>query len=230
MASHRDDDHSGTYLGKFDVYCDVWVSSIWSTYRIMRLFLQAIVLRCIAWLCESTVACSNLEDHLPDPALLPALTNARTVLRKMVDEICASVPYHIGFDTNAEHPTHLLSTSYLSPPEFANNHAPKALGGFFLVWPLLVARSVTIIPQEQKIWLKGRMMHVANNFGIHLLGVMGLRAVGWDGWPLFDVDPRDGGRGPMDVLEDKNNIWRSDIITSLILSKRGSAASVPMGF
>jgi len=153
-----DIDNAEIWPGNIDVYYDVWVASIWNSYRASRIFVQAVVVRCIQWLG------SSLQYKQ-----LPEFKAATAILQQMVDETSASVPYHMGWGVSEKD----LTESTLPPPQglpfVRPNHAQSvtALGGYFLLWPLFTAASVVTVPAEQRQWLRGRLLHIAKRFGMN---------------------------------------------------------------
>jgi hypothetical protein len=155
----EDIDEAEIWPGNIDSYYDVWVASMWNSYRTSRIFVQAIVVRCIQWLG------SSLQYKQ-----LPEFKAATAALQQMVDDTCASVPYHMGYGV----PENDLRESKYPPPQenlpFQKpNHAQSvmALGGYFLLWPLFTAASVVTTPAEQRQWLRGRLFFIAKRFGIN---------------------------------------------------------------
>lgn len=67
----------------------------------------------------------------------------------------------------------------------------KALGGYFLLWPLFVASSVVCAPEEQKRWIKGKMQFIGKTFGINQAALLAKAndAGGPLSKPLFSSEP-----------------------------------------
>lgn len=108
--------------GGCDVYTDIWIASVWNNYRTARILTHALRTRCLLSLgldCRGSVQ----------------------VVTRMVDEICASLPFHMR---------------------------AGPLGGYFLLWPLMVAGiagSAGIAGEERKKWINGRL-EVIGQMGI----------------------------------------------------------------
>src|SRR5437016_4134847 len=73
------------YPGDIHQYSDIWVANIWDSYRCLRIFCQAIRIQCIAWL-VSTLDYKLTADYI----------QSYEVIQRLVDEICAIVPFHLG--------------------------------------------------------------------------------------------------------------------------------------
>jgi hypothetical protein len=172
--------------GVVDIHCyqDIWIASLWNIYRTSRIFVEAITLRCSAWLSDSSVLSLSQQDADSGSLLGLEYSRARTVVLDMLDGICASVPFHLGalpddLSLNLQRPW----TQDCPAPSASRNRLP--LRGYFLVLPLFVARSVIIAPEIQRGWVEGRMKLISNRFGIKLAGIL----ASWDerpGWPVFD--------------------------------------------
>ena len=198
------------YPGKIDVYKDPWVARTWNSWRSARLYLQAIILRCIAWLSGTPVL--GLNDDNTDPAWTATATRARKILQCMVDGICASVPSR-GYDQTEEpgSPVIRCLQSYVldsmrSTFETITNSsdsptATAAVGGeseehfqgirgFLLIWPLIVARSALFMPESQKEWIMSKITQISQRSGVGQ-AIMS-RIDGKNIHPLFDGTPMPG--------------------------------------
>lgn len=137
------------------VYHDIWMASLWNHYRFVRIRLLQTLTDC-----ESRL---NLTER-PEAQMYGSNTNRTTwedTLVKMVDDICASVPFLMG-DIDAQ-------------GNLKRGSGGIALGGYFLLWPLHIASSVKIISMEQREWIRGRLRHLGTVMGInqaHLLAAM----------------------------------------------------------
>jgi hypothetical protein len=148
-----DSETSEVYTENVDIYPDVWTAKTWNSYRTTRILVQAIILRSVAWLAE----CDS-----PNPRVIPHMglaLQARQIVQQMVYEICACVPFHLGRSTKiGDKPFTIMTNS----PE---DQTTENLGGYFILWPLYLARSTRMIPNEQKRWITARILHVARHLG-----------------------------------------------------------------
>ena len=83
-----DIEQSDVWPGPINVYTDVAVSNVLINYRMARLFLQTIVIACIARQAASREAVEKNERY----------QQAVQKARDMVDGNCAAVPFHLGYD------------------------------------------------------------------------------------------------------------------------------------
>ena len=137
------------------VYNDIWVASLWNHYRFARIRLLETLVDC-----ESRLDFpENLEMRLQESSI--SLRNWNETIIKMVDDICASVPFLTG-DIDVQ-------------GNLNGGFHGIALGGYYLLWPLHVASSAKSIGADQKAWIKGRLRHLGMVMGInqaHLLAAM----------------------------------------------------------
>jgi len=138
-----------------DNQCDLWVSSMWNSYRCGRLFVHGMLLKCIeSW--------SDPETH----RWSVNRSNSLRIIQEMVDEICVSIPYHLGHNESQG----LSNTSDKSLPsvpcgdEF--DQSSKALGGYLIMWHLFLAASMECISDQQRKWIREQLMYIGNGLGI----------------------------------------------------------------
>lgn len=48
------------------------------------------------------------------------------------------------------------------------------MGGFLLVWHVFVAANVECIPEHQRAWLQGRLLHIGREFGLSHAQMLGM--------------------------------------------------------
>ena len=175
------------YPGTQDSYYDIWLASVWNTYRISRLFLNAITVRCITWLSQAFITSKPTHPPNEDPEYI----NATVTIQNMADDICSSVPFFLGYDIRSLPPE--LELEILDPiPSYAalsgtcsSPSSPSAIHAYFLLWPLFVCRSALTIPLSQRNFLRARMLAVAERFGIGQARMLVEVGDGEVGRPLF---------------------------------------------
>jgi hypothetical protein len=147
--------------GKVDMYQDIFIAAMWNHSRISRLFLAGMVVRCAAWVCSPV-------DYRTTPEYA---TSARVGV-DMVTDIIASVPFLLGWRVD-EH-GHLKSgdlSGFTSGQEDITSS--KALGGFFLTWPLFCAVCSDYATDSQRQWIKGRMNLISDVMGMNQAKTIG---------------------------------------------------------
>lgn len=141
--------------GKIDSYFDLYVVAVWDTYRKSRLKLLQVI-----------TDCSERLRSAGQPQEKPvALQKLRCEMRELVDGLCASIPFHLVADLH-----HCLQ----SGGTFDNLSTPgKALGGLLLMYPLYIASTLSLIPSDQRAWMKGRLQWIGKYMGIRQATMLG---------------------------------------------------------
>lgn len=147
--------------GKVDTYRDIFIAAMWNHARISRLFLAGLVVRCAAWVCSPV-------DYRTTPEYA---TSARIGV-DMVTDIIASVPYLLGWRVDEDGQ---LKAGDLSGFTSGNENitSAKALGGFFLTWPLFCAVCSDYATDSQRQWIKGRMNLISDVMGMNQAKTIG---------------------------------------------------------
>ena len=154
------------YPGSLDSYYDLWTSSIWNTYRIMRTICQNIIINCLERLYPA-------EDLFS----VPEYETAATIIQSMTNSVCASVPYNLGhpmplFDeAEAGGPRSAAFTRddtrqpRYRPEDPAADRAVKTLGAYWILLPLFFGAASITLPETQRAWLRGRLIYIAKTHG-----------------------------------------------------------------
>ncbi|KAG4428902.1 hypothetical protein IFR05_015616 [Cadophora sp. M221] len=127
-------------------YPDIYVARTWNLYRVSRLILQSIILRVS---CINNITSYSYEDRID------------SINRAMVDGICASIPFLLGYDCSelkqsTPVPNSLWPQSSPNKPRACHN-----TGEFSLIWPLYLASSVPSAPESQRNWLRDQLDWIA---------------------------------------------------------------------
>ena len=138
---------SATYPSSMDIYCDNTMASTWNTWRVTRIRVLRIILHCLDIL------------NPPDPSVPrpPEYTTAYAMILRLIDGICNTVPFHLGFheqrigDAGAfdcfPHPPGEAKW----PDGFA---ASGAVGGWLMMQPLSFVASCEYTPEPQREWVR----------------------------------------------------------------------------
>ena len=152
--------------GKVDTYRDIFIAAMWNHSRVSRLFLAGLVVRCAAWICSPV-------DYRTTPEYA---TSARIGV-DMVSDIIAAVPYLLGWRVEQDGQLKAGDLSTFTSGK-DNSTSAKALGGFFLTWPLMCAVCSDYATDSQRQWIRGRMNLIGDVMGINqakTIGSVGLR-------------------------------------------------------
>jgi len=146
--------------GLVHIYSNCFIASFLNNYRIMRIYIQELIAKCLVHIgSDDTLASNSRQGQL------------LYTLRTMVDEICGTVPYLSG-DEIPGMPSFLLSTS-------GGNQATSSVlpvGSWLNLRPLYVASQVTCVPQLQKRWIHGRLLAIAREHGYKIARDIGREA------------------------------------------------------
>ena len=134
---------------------------MWNHSRMSRLLLAGMVVRCAAWVCSPV-------DYRTTPEYA---TSARIGV-DMVTDIIASVPFLLGWriDQDGQLKAGDLSGFTSGQDDITSS---KALGGFFLTWPLFCAVCSDYTTDSQRQWIKGRMNLISDVMGMNQAKTIG---------------------------------------------------------
>jgi hypothetical protein len=147
--------------GRVDMYHDMPIAAMWNHLRVARLFLAGIVVRCAAWVCSPV-----------DYRTTPEYATAVRIGVDMVTDIIASVPFFLGWRVNEKGELKAGDLSGLFS-EQADITSSKALGGFYLMWPLFCAICSDYTTDSQRQWIKGRMNLISDVMGMNQAKTIG---------------------------------------------------------
>ena len=113
-------------------------------YRVFRIFTLGVAIRCLARLYHLKRTKRYRRLHW----------QTLFTVRKLVNEICATVPYSLGKT--------LQSTT--QPPGSYKSSAGIGLSGWYLLRSLYIAQLVDCILEEQRTWIKGHVHLIMRMF------------------------------------------------------------------
>jgi len=131
---------SNTYDSRYDVYADLWIASVWNSYRASRLLLHEHIM-------SMAIKFGTVQDK-------EMLQTAARVLKIMVNEICHSVPFHLGVQRRG------------SSCRFEYSEAIPA--SYLLIWPLFTSGMRRTTPWPQKEWIAGKLRFIGTKMGLRL--------------------------------------------------------------
>lgn len=134
--------------GNIDSYYDLYVAAVWNIYRKARLKLLDVIVQCSERL--------NIFDGQNGDLL--AARKLKIEIQELVDDLCASTPFHLLADL----PSYLQN----GIPSGDIDTPGKALGGLLLMYPLYIASSLPLVPVKQRIWMRGRLRWIGKQMGI----------------------------------------------------------------
>ncbi|KAJ5710963.1 hypothetical protein N7488_005119 [Penicillium malachiteum] len=147
--------NAGLYHNLCDCYTDMWIASTWNTYRECRILLQCIMLRCLHQLPSEKI------DATREATM-------QSTIQKLADDICASVPYFLGNQTESVRMRSDLVDypfSETRPVTSTHKQAAPLMGAWQVVSRLRnLQRSGLGLPPEQINWLEEQVNRL---FGIY---------------------------------------------------------------
>lgn len=155
------------YPGLVECFTDMWQASVWQMSRVSRLFLSGIVVRCSAWLCAP-------GDYRETPEYATAVSLGSEMLAKIISVI----PFLLGWgfrdlDGNKKVDTVDNGDFAVGGGGFGTQKAhPRALGGFFALWPLFTVACSDFADDSQRRWVTGRLRWITEEMGVNQAGVL----------------------------------------------------------
>lgn len=148
--------------GKVDMFEDVFIANMWNQARVARLFISGCIVRCAAWICSPV-----------DYRTTPEYATAVRLCADLVTDIIASIPYHLGW--------RVTENGSLTGGDFSGTKAqddgfasPKAIGGFFCMWPLFSVTNTDYASDSQRQWAKGRLVFISETLGLNHAKVLSM--------------------------------------------------------
>lgn len=141
---------SQAWCGVVHEYNDVWTACITNNYRVLRIFVQSVIARCLSYL-----------ERRPEPTSMPTgflYRAAMHTVRALVDDIAASVHAHIGDIADTTKVVDFLRIRHLK--------AHEALGAFYIMKPLWIACAVEGIDEDLKAWMRARLGFIGVEYSL----------------------------------------------------------------
>jgi len=138
------------YSDHYHVYSRIRVATTWNHYRCARLLTNEIILDQLSYLYETNPSSPLLttQPYYSEKQIL----KSNATLRHLCEDICASVPYYLGFPYNT------------GPGSV--RQLPKALHANLIIWPLFAAGGSSLISDLMKNWVSERLQWIADVMGI----------------------------------------------------------------
>ena len=141
-TSIGNENQTDVYPKSIDIYYDDLVASTWNSWRVYRLYVLTIIMKCASIL--STFDC-DLYSERED-------LEAMNTIQQLVNSICSSVPFHLGHTVDDQN-----RYRSLYPHAIGSGLGPSptgAMGVFMLKSPLSVASTMTSVPESQRRWMR----------------------------------------------------------------------------
>ncbi|KAL8668781.1 MAG: hypothetical protein Q9168_006606 [Polycauliona sp. 1 TL-2023] len=133
------------YNRRVDLYHDIWVASIWNSYRGTILMIQYLTLQCLGML-----------NPPPLSTFAHRIVTAINKVQELVDDICGSVPFNLGTKTFGG-PSDRSEIQYpddgITKPSSDYRKSAAGLGGWFIIEPLKVGAKAICLRDGQQDWI-----------------------------------------------------------------------------
>jgi hypothetical protein len=131
-------------------YPDFYTARVWNLYRVYRLITQSVLFRVSS--CVQLDRIDNYQDRID------------SINRAMVADVCASVPFLLGYDCSElkRSPDFLQDENSLWPQDSMDKASSSGnTGKFSLIWPLYIACSVPSDQETQQRWMRAQLRWIA---------------------------------------------------------------------
>ena len=133
-----------TYGNRHHLYGDVWMASVWNDYRGVRLLCNEEIITHIK--CLPSPYDRRIELDFSAQARVSS-----NLLIQLASEICDSISFHLG--------RHTVEDGHLS-------FQCRSLFGFYLLWPVFIAGSVSGVPDSLRAWVVRVLDGIGYSLGI----------------------------------------------------------------
>jgi hypothetical protein len=142
------------FTDHYHVYRNLWIATVWNNYRCIRVLVNELLLVHLLHLSQEQESFPNQQEFFF--SYDSEITRVKSVMMTLTHEICASVPFYLGY-----------RESHKSPPP-----TPKAVNGNLLILPLYIAASMDAVSNMMRAWAMTRLEKVGESMGIQQAVVM----------------------------------------------------------
>lgn len=146
------------YNRRVDIYHDIWVASVWNSYRGTMLMIQYAMLQALGFLGPPPLSRSAYR-----------IVTAINIVQGLVDDICGSVPFNLGTKTFGG-PGDRKEVRYpddgVTKPSDDYRKSAAGLGGWFMLEPLKTAAHATSMREGQNEWISKQIERIQRIYTI----------------------------------------------------------------
>jgi hypothetical protein len=142
------------------------IANMWNAYRAARLLMIRLALKSMARLPPSAGQ---------DPAIMALIKkydHLKELTKQLVQDICASVPYLLGYQ----------------PRQYQTGGQPRAASAFFLLWPLYLIVAEISAPPHFRLYAIQKLSKIGSDWGIRQATVVANLAVSGSDLDTWDKD------------------------------------------
>lgn len=134
----------------YHVYSSIWTATVWNHYRCVRILVNELIIDQISYILSNPEEFPSSWDSVP--FYESQLLASNSMLQHLSHDICASVPFYLGYSVKAS--------------DRASRPPPKAVSGNLLLWPLYSAAVTGVVSDVMRDWVVGRLRMIADVMGI----------------------------------------------------------------
>ncbi|KAL4805539.1 hypothetical protein BDV18DRAFT_21127 [Aspergillus unguis] len=157
------DDNPDIWSTEAYVYSSLTAGNAWLRYRTLLLLLLSLRLRAYRLLADPIYRHGHVDYELGNTLptdIVSGLSVTHSKTRTVVDEICASMPFHLGYLTKS-------GTGRRYPTEcFPQGKYPHRLHGCNVAWPVYVAGIVEGVDTAQRLWISRQLVYLDGELGV----------------------------------------------------------------
>jgi len=142
------------FADHYHLYRNLWLAMIWNNYRCIRILVNELLLVHLLHLSHEQTSFPDHQEFLF--SYDSEVTRVKSVMMTLIHEICASVPFYLGYHGSEK-----------SPPI-----TPKVVNGNLLIWPLYIAASIGAASNMMQAWAVTRLEKVGESMGIRQAAVL----------------------------------------------------------
>ncbi|KAI9717095.1 MAG: hypothetical protein M1828_007428 [Chrysothrix sp. TS-e1954] len=182
-------------------YKTLWIARIWNAFRTARIKLQATV--------SDLLGLSNLLGGI---SAIDEQVKTQNILQRMVDEVCASVPFCLGNQTPLDQqPVARFPMDVISK---RNSLHAWTMGWFLLLVPLQSCSKTPHISDSQRAWIRHQLSRVCQ-IGTMFMGGRDIASLLSGTLPTFAFSMAIGSLSDADVeCELSDSAWQTALINS----------------
>lgn len=139
------------FPGRVEEFADLTAGYRYNIARSSQILVWTSILRTTAW-----------TGYPADYRLSSTYSRARQRCIELIDGIIASVPYFLGLKTRPEG-----ALAGDSQSACGTSTLVKGVGAFYVMWPMFVAANSDFATPEQRAFVKGRLVYIAENLGVN---------------------------------------------------------------
>lgn len=134
----------------YHVYSSLWTATVWNHYRCVRILVNELLLDQLSYVFQFPETSTLLWENFS--LWENQIMASNSMLLQLSHDICASVPFFLGYSNSATTP--------------GKRQPPKAVSGNLLLWPLYTAACTGLVSNMMRDWVASRLLMIAEVLGI----------------------------------------------------------------